>query len=499
MSEKLKLNSIFGNGMVLQRDTNLNIFGEANDGDVITIEFNDKKLSTVVKNSRWNIELGSFKSGGPYKMKISNGFKEIVIADILIGDVYIAGGQSNMEFTLKESLDGYLEIKKSNYLNIRYYNVPRIEYEDEKTRIPNLDDGKWEVCTPKSSKDFSAIAYYFAKEINKDMDIPIGIIGCNKGGTSASCWMSEEYLSKNKEIKEVYLDKYLNEIKELTLEEENKNLNIYEEILSDYNKKVLEYSRKYPERSRKQLKKDLGYTPWPPPIGRKSFLRPCGLYETMLKKIVGFKVKAALWYQGEEDTQYAYLYEDLLSLLIENWRKILEIKNMPFICVQLPGFNDIAEKNWPLLRVAQLNVSEKMDNVEIVISIDCGEEFNVHPVEKETIGKRIALIVKEKIYGMDIEGHSPKLIKSEVSDKNIVISFESNVITKDHNKVFGVEASIDGEKYFKIDACVENEKIIISNNKDVKYKCIRYGWANYPIVNLYGINGLPVSPFKIYL
>ena len=159
----------------------------------------------------------------------------------------------------------------------------------------------------------------------------------------------------------------------------------------------------------------------------------------------------------------------------------------------------MVEKNWPLLREAQLNVSKKMENVEIVISIDCGDEFNVHPLEKETIGKRIALIVKEKIYGMNINGHSPNIVKSEIYDNNIIVSFENNVITKGNDRVLGLEASIDGEKYFKIDAYVQNEKIIILNNNSVKYKCIRYGWANYPILNLYAINGLPVSPFRMCL
>lgn len=498
MSTGLKLDSIFTDGLVFQRGKVLEVYGRAKEGTKVTVEICGQTVSTISNLEGWKVNLSPLKFGGPFSMTVYTNKEEVVVKDILVGDVYIAAGQSNMEFMLKDSLGGEEEIKKANYSQIRFFNVPRIEYEDENVTIPKLEEGKWLSCNFENIKEVSAVAYYFAKNIQRDINIPIGIIGCNKGGTSASCWVSEEYLAKDKGVKEYYLDTYFNEIKNLTMEMENSNIKEYENILTDYNKKVSEYITKYPERSRERLKKDVGHTPWPPPIGRKSFLRPCGLYNTMLKKISGVKAKAVLWYQGEEDTKKAELYEVLLKLLIENWREIFKDEKLPFICVQLPSYNDDKEgHNWPVLREAQLNVSKSVENVELIVAIDCGEEFNIHPVAKATIGERVALMAKEWIYKKDVNGHSPIFKAAEVNGEEIIIYFEnSEELSIKGEKIRGLQVSEDGREFIIPEAYIKDENIVIKDSKKIPYRYIRYGWANYTDANIYNKSGLAVCPFN---
>lgn len=499
MIKKLKIDSVFSNKMVLQREKVITIYGQAEEDTIVNVKFCGQNKKVKAENGLWKVNLDPLKPGGPFEMVISSLNEEIILKDILVGDVFLAAGQSNMEFMLKDSLNGEKVIENTDYKFLRYYDVPRIEYEDKNIKIPSLEPGKWVSFNKENCSTFSAVAYYFAVKLYENLKIPIGIIGCNKGGTSASCWMDEEYLKKDEDIKRVYLDAFYDDIKDLTIEKQDERTRKYEKIIEDYNKKVLDYQKKYPERSRSRLKQDLGHTPWPPPNNIKSFLRPSGLYNTMFKKITDYKIKAVLWYQGEEDTKYCSLYERLLKLLIENWRRDFKDEKMPFICVQLPFYkDDKPEGSWPIVRDAQREVSRKEDNVYLTVSTDCGEKCNIHPVEKETVGLRLALCAEEKLYKEKIKGTSPFYKDYEIKENKIYIHFTSNkLFTKSNEKIKGFEISRDGENFFKIEAYIVNGEVVINLKGNEKYKELRYGWANYTEVNLYGENNLPVCPFRI--
>lgn len=500
MTNTFKVASVFSDNMVLQREGKIHIWGEAEENDKIEIEFCGQHKEAIAKDGIWKITLDSLNAGGPFNMFIKNKSNEITLKDILIGDVFVAAGQSNMEFKLKDSTIEKEEILSSNYPNIRLYTVPQIEYEDENKRIPDLEEGKWQVCSSETVEEFSAVGYYFAKKLHENLNVPIGIISCNKGGTSASCWMDEEYLLRDAEIKKSYIDEYLKAVNGLSEEEEDKRTNEYMRVLEEYSEKLDEYKRKNPGISLSKLKSDIGHTPWPPPLGRKSYLRPCGLYKTMLKKIVPYGVKAIIWYQGEEDTKYSELYKKLFSLLIENWRREWHNNNLPFIFVQLPGYDDEIINSWAVLREAQLSVMKETNNCDMIVTIDCGEEHNLHPVNKKPVGERLALLARDVIYNENLNGYSPIYKSMKLKDDKITISFnyagKQELVIKDGDTLNGFEVRGSDNKFIKVKGKILNKSSVIIDCKGINEpRIVRYAWANYAEINLYNKNGLPASPF----
>ncbi|WP_066023147.1 MULTISPECIES: sialate O-acetylesterase [Clostridium] len=500
-----KLNSMFTDNMVLQRESKVPIWGTAIDGEKVQVEFCSQKQETICVNGKWNIILDVLNAGGPFDMKVICGSYEMVLKNILIGDVFIAAGQSNMEYKLKDSMYGKEEIEHSYSENIRYYSVPQIEYEDENKRIPNFEEGKWETCSPESSENFSAVAHYFAKNLYKYVNVPIGIISCNKGGTSASCWIDERYLLRDESIKKAYLDDYLDAVKDMTEEEEDKRNSEYLKVVQKYNCKLEKYKKDNPHKSMSEVKKAVGHTPWPPPFGKKSYLRPSGLYSTMFRKVVPYKVKAVLWYQGEEDTQNCTLYKKLFNCLIENWREDFKNPKLKFVFVQLPYYYDDKEEkpknSWAILRDNQLSVMRNTENTDMIVTIDCGEKFNIHPVNKKPIGERLALMVRNRIYKENINGYSPIYKSMEIEAGRIIIYFDftrdDSLVIKGGDELKGFEISGEDNKFVYAKAYIDGGNKVIVYNKNIKNpKKVRYGWKNYDEVNLYNKSGLPASPFR---
>lgn len=503
MDKKFKLDSIYSNGMVLQRGVELRICGEAEENSIIELQFCNQYKRAIANNNRWEVKLSAIFDcdSGPHEMRVSCSDKIIKIKDILIGDVFIAAGQSNMQFMLKESLGGIEEIKVCHNLNIRYFNVPRIGYEDENERIPDLDEGEWVECNKENAGEFSAVAYYFAKNLGKSIDVPIGIIGCNVGGTSASCWISEKYLECNPDIKENYLDSYYEQVNNLSEKDELLKIKIYEDKVNEFNNELEKYKEKFPNCKAEDVKKNVGTYPWPPPMTKKCNLRPGGLYNTMVSKIQKYSVKAVLWYQGEEDTKLSYLYEKLLALLIKNWREDKKEDKLPFIIVQLPCYEDDKEnESWADVRQAQLRVSNNTNDVYLVVTIDCGEKYDIHPVEKKTIGDRVALIVREKLYNEEIGGSAPQIKKIFRENDRIIIEFcnlyGGNLEVKGEEVSQEFEISEEELCFVKANAEVKENKILLYSDRVKSPKVVRYAWKNYVEINIYNNKNLPLSTFQ---
>lgn len=487
---KLRLDDIFTSGMVLQHGTQINIFGKGNNDELVTVCIQEKKASAIVKNNRWIVELSDLKISEDERLVVSTQSELIELNNILIGDVYFLTGQSNMEFRFEDCETVKEDKKNSQNKYIRYYEVPRIEYEDDTVKIPDLHSEGWQVCNEETVLKFSAIGYYVADFLQHDTNIPIGLVSVNKGGTSASCWMSEYYLKQHKEIKETYYDDYYDSIMNQTDEQEELEIVKYRKQLQEYMQKVELYKSKYPKKTTNQLKKDVGHTPWPGPKGKKDFCRPAGLYHTMFEKVCMFSAKAVIWYQGEEDTKRAHLYYQLLNLLIDNWRKDM-MSDIPFIIVQLPEYRDDKTDDWPIVREAQRQVCEDKDNCFLVVAMNCGEEFNIHPANKKTLAKRIYMRMKEVFYDEDFDGHSP-YIKEVKIDSNTIIEFDQELISEEKQE-FTLESK--GKQIPIVGEIMEN-KIIFNHNLDGMFS---YGFTNYCKIGICGKNGLPISPFRIHL
>ena len=496
----LKLAAVFSDNMVLQREAEVAIWGEAEENTTVKGIIGGQISKCEVKNGTFRLAFNSLEVGGPFQLEVSSENESIVLKNILVGDVWVAGGQSNMQLRLKDSANGQEYIEKSNYPEIRYYEVPEIEYEDDKIRIPNLLDKGWQNFSKDNSEYFSAVAYHFAINLYKDLSIPIGIIDCDKGGTSAACWISEKYLAKDENVKIAYLDDYKKIIKDLRGEEEDMQIGALHESQENYAKREAEYKKKYPQNTLEELQHDIGYAPWKPPIGRKSYLRPCGLYKTMLRKITPYRVKGVIWYQGEEDSPKAKLYKSLFKSVIENWREDFENENLPFIFVQLPMFNDEKLDTWQIIRDAQLYTLKNIKNTSMVVTVDCGEKENVHPKDKKPVGERLALLVRQDIYNEDIKGHSPIYSGYELKGDTIVISFDcvetGDLVIQEGEHLNGFEVSDGNGEYYGAKAEIFDDKVIVYSEKVKEPKSVRYGWKNYVEINLFNKYGLPASPFN---
>src|SRR5690554_3789127 len=259
---KLRVNPIFGHHMIIQRDVAVPIWGTGTDDERVTVRCRGEQAVATVRDGQWNVQIPPMVAGGPFELIIETSSASLVLRDILIGDVWLAGGQSNMEFVLKDSIGAEQEIADADLPMIRFYNVPKIAYEDGDMNIAR-NIASWKVCSPQTAGQLSAVAYHYAKQVTASQHIPIGIINCNWGGTSASCWISEQMLLDDPELS-IYIDEYVEQTKDF-------DWDAFEAVEGAYNQQALAYNR----RAAKGLQGDeLGVFPWPPPMSPRSFLRP---------------------------------------------------------------------------------------------------------------------------------------------------------------------------------------------------------------------------------
>lgn len=500
LEKSFKLAEIFTDHMVLQRHISNPVWGKAEDGKKVSIAFMDKVYETVASNGEWCIKLSPADAGGPYEMKVKCEEDEVVIKDIYIGEVWLAGGQSNMQFTLEED-EAHDEIANSYNEYIRYCDMPRVAYDDETTAIYKP---QWVVSGPEHAAGFSAVAYYFAKHLQKELNMHIGIIGCNHGATSASCWMSEEYLGSDSDIK-VYLDEYLKIFNAYTIEEHEQRIIDHEKLVEQKNKEVEAYKKEHPEADQIDINNVFGIDWIFPPMTHKSFERPCGLYETMFKKVAPYGIRGFIFYQGETDANRSELYGKLFGKMIENWRDDFNNPELPMIFVQLPlyGHPDNPNRNvksseWAVLRDQQLLVSKKYNNVHMAVTLDCGDIRDIHPKNKKPVGDRLALLARNKVYGEDIVASGPMYESMEVKDNKIVLSFEyvgSGLVAKD-GALKGFTICGEDQNFVEAEATIVNNKVEVYSDQVENPVAVRYAWKNDADAYLYNGEGLPASPFR---
>lgn len=447
MSKKLRANAMFTDHMVLQRGMKVPVWGEGADGAVVKVRCGSEQVETLVENGLWMITLTPMEAGGPFELIIESEGQSVVIRDVLFGDVWLAGGQSNMEWPLSEAQGGPAEIAHIHLPILRYYDVPKVAYEDGA-----VHSSSWKVCTPENAGSFSAVAFYFARQIIAHQGIPIGIIGCNWGGTSASCWVPEQVLTDDPKLRT-----YADECKER---------------IRHFNPDSPDY-----------------------------FSRPYGLYGTMLLKVVPFGLKGFLYYQGEADIHQSLLYDRLMGALIDHWRTLWNLPELPFLFVQLPAFgcdgNELGEE-WPLLRESQLIVTEQVANTGMVVAIDCGEREGIHPIKKQPVGDRLALVALEHVYGQSVKSSGPVFHSLKIANGKAILSFEhcgEGLSARDF-PLTGFEIADDADVYVPAQAVCKGDIVEAWSEQVQQPAAVRYGWANYTQANLVNSYGLPAGPFR---
>lgn len=451
------LPSIFTSNMVLQRDMPLTIWGWADKNEKITIQFNEQIQSTRAgKDGTWSIQFNPISAvSQPISMEIK-GKNKIILDNLLVGDVWICSGQSNMYWPMKRLNVGLSEAKAADYPNLRMFTVTN---EMALSKQDNLNGSGWMLSTGQDINNFSAVAYYFGKYLHTETGIPIGLISTSWGGTNVEAWTSMETLRKYGHIASVY-----------------ENLN-----------KTVDYSVNASEEQKKKRT----------PVNQA----PSSLFNQMIHPFLNLSISGAIWYQGESNANRALEYASLFPDMIQDWRMHWDQGDFPFLFVQLAAYDRPETQTWPELREAQRKTLE-IPNTGMAVTIDIGHPTNIHPQNKWDVGKRLALHALHLTYNKEITYSGPVLEKVDVDDGRILVSFDQVgsglKVRGDLGYLIGFEISSDNKEFeFGMARIVNNRTVEVWSEKVKKPQFVRYAWQNYPAdANLTNSENLPASPFR---
>lgn len=454
-SAEVKLASIFRDHMVLQREIEIPVWGWADKGEKITATFCGLTVSVKAdKRGMFMVKFLPMDAGGPYEMTIQ-GKNKIVLSDVLIGDVWICGGQSNMEmpikgFTGQPITNSDRELKNANFNSIRLITVER---NMSTVPVDGFTSSGWGSAIGENIGDFSAVGYFFGKEIFLDQNVPIGLISVNWGGTVCETWTSAESLEDDPDFGPIVQEMKENPPSDLT----NPNS------------------------------------------------KPTLLYNGMLHPIIPYGIKGAIWYQGEANASRAYQYRRLFPQMIQDWRDHWGQGNFPFLFVQLAAYYPVddqpVESAWAELREAQSKSLNAVLNTGMAVTIDIGEANCIHPANKEDVGKRLALVALKTAYNKEIVYSGPVYQTKEIAGNEIRLNFTqtgSGLIAKDkygYLKGFAIAGS--DRKFHWAKARIEGISVIVHCPSVSDPVAVRYAWSNNPDdANLINKEGLPASPFR---
>lgn len=481
---ELRPNPLFCNHAVLQQGAPVPIWGTADEGEVVEVRFRGHQVSTTTKDGKWRVQLPAMRAGGPDTMTIQ-GENTIRLKDVLVGEVWICSGQSNMERQLglragQQPIDNYeAEAARANYPRIREFQVARATSD---TRLAEVS-GAWKVCDPESVLDFSAVGYFFASELFQAIDTPIGIIHTTLGGTPVQAWTSQEVQAR-------YFPG--------TLAEQIKAIETYPARLAAYQAaepRLLEQWRQA-YLAAEQAGEKKPKRPRPPENPATSKNRPAALFNGMIYPLIPYAFKGVIWYQGESNSGIpeALSYNQRFSAMIDSWRAEWGLHNFPFLFVQ------IAPHNWmnPEIREAQLQTLQTVTNTAMAVITDAGDPGDIHPTNKRPVGERLALAARALAYGEAITYSGPLYQSMRIEGNEAILTFThcgSGLLAKG-GPLKGFTLSADGKSFLEAAARIEGDTVVVSSPEVAHPIAVRYGWKKIPEVNLYNREGLPASPFR---
>lgn len=507
----LKAAMIFGNNLVIQQQKKFKIWGTGVPGKSISGTLKGKNIKVtegfIEKDGNWILTFPPMEVERNLELIITDGKETLTYNNICIGEVWLAGGQSNMEYFLQFDAEKESVLSEKMNLDIRFFDYPEVSYEGQLEEHDYSKFGIWRTCTKEDLPYFSAVGYYFAENLNKTLDVPIGIVGCNWGGTPAYTWIDADYLKDNEG--KAWLESYEESIKDLNLEEYKANFHadpkndhsnpFQDEMMCKMMypglspKEQLAIIQMMSEEQENQLLSKLG------PYSEK---RPGGLYEVMLKKVSPYTAQGVIWYQGESDSDKPELYGTVFSKLIECWRDLWQDK-LPFLFVQLAPFNEwlgLPGNQFPELRKQQEFVSKTLPDTWMVSSSDSGMEYDIHPKHKKPIGTRLALMARGHIYGENIMCDPPEFLNAERIQEGIMINFQ--YAEGLHLKGGKINAlSIVNEAGMELtlsEVSITHNGLLIKGEFPDKVT-ISFAKTGYYEVNLYNKEDNPAKPFEVTL
>ncbi|MBI5385769.1 MAG: sialate O-acetylesterase [Verrucomicrobia bacterium] len=475
----VRLHALFTDHAILQQSKPIKVWGWAEPGEKVTVEFRKQKVTVKTSESgQWLATLKSEKAGGPDTLKVC-GKNMITLNDVLVGEVWVASGQSNMEWPMSRSFEAPADIAASANNLVRHFNVQKLKADQPVTNVT----GFWQIAGPLTTSNFSAVAYYFSRELQKALKVPVGVIHTSWGGSPAEVWMSEQVLASNPSTKRDILDAYATQKANL-----DKSLDAWKAAKAQAQQENKPFTRQMPR------------APW----------KPTELYNGMLAPVMPYTIQGAIWYQGESNAGRAWEYRTLYADMIRNWRRDWKQGDFTFLGVQLAPFDHSRRRSleeitatptnssWAELREAQVLSTKVLKNCGLAVITDVGDKDDIHPTKKAPVGARLALQARRIAYGENIVASGPTFKSMKVKDGKAVLSFESlgGGLEARGGELKGFALSGDDQQFVWAKAELQGDKIVVSHPQITKPAAVRFGWADFPVVNLFNKEGLPASPFR---
>lgn len=480
---ELRLGSPFADHMVLQREKPVAVWGWADAGESVTVAFDGQtKSATADAEGKWSLKLDVLKASAESRTLIVTGKdrRKAEVKDILVGEVWFGSGQSNMEMAVGGANNFVAEKAAANFPLIRYYGESSGPAEKPQAE----GKGLWQACTPETVRRFSATLYLFGREIHRELGVPVGLINSSVGATHIESWISAETQSSDLETKAEY-DAQMGGGSEFS----------EDKIRADYPKKLAAW--KLAVESGKAGSKDM---PWSPEATIAHIKRkgpPAGLYNGKVVNLAPFTLRGILWYQGESNAGNPGLYHKQLSQLVTSWRTLWN-DELPFAWVQLPNFGSGGE-GWPRIREAMLKTLE-LPKTGMAVTIDIGDAKNIHPTNKQEVGRRLSLWALGTIFGKNVPAISgPLPAVSSVNSNAITVTFKhanGGLKTKDGGPVKGFQIAGADQQWKPAAAKIDGDKVLVSSPDIAAPVAVRYAWQDNPDCNLYNGADLPASPFR---
>jgi len=483
----VSLNNMFGDHMVLQQGIRNKVWGKADPREVITVTFDSQTHSTTAgADGMWSVFLNPVTEyGGPHTLTVK-GKNTVTFNDVLIGEVWVCAGQSNMQWAINNTNDADLEKASAKLPMIRLISVPQVGTQEPQSNF----NGKWAVCTPETVANFSAVGYLFGRQLHQTLGVPVGLINNAWGGSTAEAWVKRDTLKANEKLKPLH-DRW-------TKMEAN-----YEAAKADFEAKMVQWKA-----ASEKAKADGKPTPGQPgnPDGQmKGNSRPGNIHSGVLTPSIGYGIRGAIWYQGESNADRAYEYRELFPLMIKSWREEWGLGDFPFYWVQLADYKgektEPSESDWAELREAQTMTLQSLPNTGEAVIIDIGEGKDIHPKNKQDVAKRLARWALAETYKIPgIACKSPLYKSMETKDAKIVLAFDN--ITGgwrpfDINEARGFTIAGADKKFVPAKATLlPDGRIEVGSDAVANPVAVRYAWADNPVCNMYSGVGLPLTPFR---
>jgi sialate O-acetylesterase len=476
------LSPLFGDHAVLQRGVPVPVWGRAEPGEHVVVRFGGVEAGTDAgEDGRWQVMLPMLSVGMRGELVCASASGRTTSLDVMTGDVWLCTGQSNMEWTLHKSANGDQEVAAAHFPEIRQFRVKQVTSD-----VPLAEPaGRWVVCLPETAGDFTAVGYFFARDLWNRNRVPQGLINASWGGTPIEIWIPSETYAGASRPELVKVSQRWTKLREAYPDAKMK----YDKALESFN-----------EEKRQAQKAGQTFSKIEPKAPSRGVLSRA--FNAMVHPLAPFAIRAVVWYQGEANWQFPREYGGLLGGLIEGWRTAWHQPELPFVIVQLPGYGGDGMTCWPFLREGQQSAA-KLPSTALVVTCDLGESKSIHPVEKKAFGERVSLVIRRSVFGEDVIAAGPTVLSTKVDGASMRIKLaaaqnqgEKPVLRSSPLRTGAFELAGADHKFYPAAAILEGDAVTVSTPMVPAPVALRYAWREFPSPVLFNQAGLPSAPFR---